>query len=354
MNVKYPVFFCDNLVLSLFHNKYDCLMLTKTHKHRQMTVDEYRNLVMKGNPDGKTFGNPSEQRPFTYNNKQMVEIFNDLADGFLQPPIILSDVDSSLLRAIQDNNSSDIKYFQHYKELGISNLIWDGQHRTEYLRRGYDKLISDKRNEISSALLDITFLYNWSPQELERQFNSSNSGRQQKSQNRLWSIVNQFNQELKELLQIIDLIDYQKAKNYSDKERMTYGTIIIALKICGAIENLQPFLNFNTDYDGLKELIESNFGLGNYEIFLQSLQDLKTLVPNITNEKFQNRYLQLNYIFALHVNRHKQLGLDVEKIRGIVDTLAVSDDPNSPLNSRSKKHRERYLEIRSLMINFTP
>ena len=317
-----------------------------------MTVEEYRNMVKgegKDHLQGKLTVNPHEQRPFNYSRTQMTEIVNDLIDGYKLPSICLCDVETSYSRAKQDRNEIDEKYFGDYINRKIKYLIFDGQHRTEYLTKHIDGKFEPIMDKILNTKLKIDILLNFSYEELTRQFKLSNSGTRIKKADLLYSIINPFNQDFKSLVKMSGLTNYQKDKDFSKKERKAYGILLNSFKICAFIENT-PFVNKKTEVGLLEDMVNQNFGLGSFTNFLESIRNFSSCLNSIDNPYLNMGYVQYNFIFAFHINILNDLGLNTTQVITFVNNLDNSD--GTDLNTRTRDYHARYLEVQKQILNF--
>lgn len=321
-------------------------MLSKARERKTLTVYRYRKMVSSGR-----ICNPNEQRPFKYDSSQMTEIVNDMVEGFIFPSIFLCDVQSSLTRALKQKNQDDVEFFSHWARKKIKYLIYDGQHRTEYLTKHIDGKFDSVMDDILRTKLDVEILMNWNLEELNRQFKTSNSGKRIRSEDLTYMISNKFNNDVKDLVLKSSIADYQKPKEFSAKERAAYGIILRSLKVCCTIEKVE-FMNPKTSAKSLQEMVHRNFGLGTpkFVTYLKSIEDFVNMLDKIQNPLLKEGYVQYNYIFACHVNNNQNLGWEYSKIISFVDGL--QNDAGSPLDTRGREPIKRYLEIERLMINF--
>lgn len=321
-------------------------MLSKSKVRKTLSVHRYRKMVSSGR-----ICNPNEQRPFSYDSNQMTEIVNDLVEGFIFPSIFLCDVQSSLARAIEEKKQVDIEFFTHWARKKTKYLIYDGQHRTEYLTKHINGKFDSIMDDILLTQLDVEILINWNLEELNRQFKTSNSGKRIKAQDLTFMIPNKFNKDIKDLVYRTTIADYQKPKEFAAKERAAYGIILRSLKVCGTIEKVE-FMNAKTSTKSLQEMVHRNYGLGTpkFETYLKSIEDFVRMLNEIQNPNLKEGYVQYNYIFACHVNNRHELGWENSQIISFVDSL--QNDANSDLDTRGREPIKRYLELERLMLNF--
>jgi hypothetical protein len=291
--------------------------------YKKAKVKEILKLTEMGTLDVR-----NAQRIFNYNYDDMMGIIESVINKEMFTPAIIGDMHSSLEHAIKTNNKSDIKYFNQLIDKGILYTIEDSQHRFKYYHLAKRVLTEEGYNQLLESEIPVYYLYKYNSDELTKLFGNANSGNKIKTHDLIWSIINDFNEDLKLVAQNSNLSNFSKLTKNTSKIRNSYKIFLKGIKTCAYNEKMYG-IDKQVGDKGLIKFVSQNYRI---HVFQSIIMCFHTTISMLNRLNFDNKnedYTTLNLLFTIHVIKYSNYKFDENWILRFVNQINTIDGKNN-------------------------
>lgn len=289
-----------------------------------------------------------EQRPFKYNKKQMVEMYEDIVNGFRTTPLVFADVKTCYERAIEEQNRDDIEYFKYFMENGYEYTCEDGQHTITYTRF-INKLYPELQEASRKSTINVTTFYNLTCEELTKVYTSPNKGRKLRFTDLVWAKRRRFNEEIKCFNEELGLYKYAKNNDELEKKRNSYKTIIKGLKVMLSHEGYDE-IGLKTGLGPLEDFVSKPYTFSDISGVIDCI---KTTVSYLNEFDFMNKigdFTHYNIMYTIHILKLKGMSINSTDIVNFVNSIDKFPFGKNKDNSRANV-QERYVFLKRMIEN---
>ena len=258
------------------------------------------------------------QRVMKLSKNSTQTLIESILLGDLDTPFKLCDIKSCL-----DNNPNDFEYFNPPLLNGFTHSIEDCQHRLGALyfisNNDFDGKFKDRKQEFYDSEVAVYVYKTESYQDLIRKYGKTNSGKKIKTEEMVWKVLNDFNNNIKNLFLTAKYIRnlYNVKNKVESSKRTFYNNIIKMIKVCAYYDGIID--NVGIDPNNLLNFIENDENIDKFKSIIDIFDQWFNL---ITDKKKKNKFFyQSNLFFILHVIKTYNIELNENEIINLLESL---------------------------------